>query len=112
MADDTRISDIVAQAEEAQRNGHTPDLAALCGGDPALLAEVRRRLCVLDEVDRMFEPRPADPPPPQPALPAGYELVAELGRGGMGVVYLPATKRGERSRSKPSRASTRPGSTT
>src|SRR5262249_42311970 len=31
--------------------------------------------------------RPAAAPPPAPALPPGYELLGELGRGGMGVGY-------------------------
>jgi len=90
MTDETRISDILAQAEEELARGQEPDLVALCCGDSLLLREVQKRLAQLRTIDgwRRAGVRVLPSAAVHPLLPPGYELVRELGGGNMGVVYL------------------------
>jgi hypothetical protein len=84
VPDDTPMSHRGTRAE--------PD-AALQGSDPAQTTEVRRRPDALEELEP--GPQTGTAPPVRPALPAGYEYVGELGRGGMGVVYLARDEKGQ-----------------
>src|SRR6476469_4002462 len=75
--------------EEMLDSGRTPE--EVCRDCPELLPEVRERWRrfgpIDDEIGAMFPDPGADPEPtPFPQIP-GYERVAVLGRGGVGVVY-------------------------
>src|SRR4051812_22913634 len=93
MTDDSRVERLL---EELLESGGSPEEA--CRSCPELLPQVRdglRRLRQLEhEVEALFPSTghsegagPAEPPTDELPQIRGYEVQAELGRGGVGVVY-------------------------
>jgi serine/threonine protein kinase/TolB-like protein/Tfp pilus assembly protein PilF len=83
---------VLAEALECDTGGRAPMLDANCRGDTALRAEVERLLAREEAAARFLE-EPVAGATSHAGLPEGerigaYRVEREIGRGGMGVVYL------------------------
>jgi serine/threonine protein kinase len=95
-ADDSRVNEIIAAYLAAVNAGREPDRQALLHQHPDLAAELEAFFAHRDAFDRLAPSGPAtvsraEQPAPVPSVKiryfGDYELLEEIARGGMGVVY-------------------------
>jgi len=98
-AEDTRLSILVARWQQLLRNGHDASAEELCSDCPELAGALRSQIGALREMMRVIGAERMAPGPTHrgtaaaveitPAAPAlaNFEILGELGQGGMGVVY-------------------------
>lgn len=92
---DERLAKLLADLAEASRRGDAPNIDAVVSAHPDLAAELRELWAtaqIAEEFARRTTPWRETPAPPvnSGSLPrtfGDYELLEEVGRGGMGIVY-------------------------
>src|SRR5262249_41383973 len=90
------LSDLLGRYLDRRARGESVALEDLCHDAPELLADLRREIAVVESMEEALRitrgqdatvNRPAGSALPPGTVVAGYELLGELGRGGMGVVF-------------------------
>src|SRR5579862_5620155 len=97
MSDDEQLAALLDRVTRQQNEGHQPDFEALAREHPNLISELRQLLHIA-ELARQCEPGHSSSMVTEPRVSAtaaqappdifdGYEMMEEIGRGAMGVVY-------------------------
>lgn len=81
-ADDTSLEDIQDQLLDQLHAGEPIDHEAVLAAHPEHVDALREFFALLDVIEG-----PADPEAPTPSRLGDFEIVREIGRGGMGIVY-------------------------
>ncbi len=89
--DEDRLDRVLADYLEAAESGTAPDPAALLAGHPEIAEDLAQFMTAVGQLDRYIaglRPPSSRPPVSTVSLSFGdYDLLAEVGRGGMGIVF-------------------------
>jgi len=88
-----RLASVLAEVTDAVCRGEAVDLESVCADHPELAADLRKLWGTVLLTDTAGQVENSSPTPPRwqglklPTTFGDYELLAEIGRGGMGVVF-------------------------
>jgi len=95
-----KIKSVFYAASDRPENERAAFIRAQCDGDESLALEIEALLDARDQANSFIETIPADALPDMPATMVGqrigaYEVIREIGHGGMGTVYQAKRADGE-----------------
>ena len=88
-----RLAAALAEFLDRQAREEAPAIDAFCREHPEIAGELRPQLETLAEIGRAVGFAEPEPPAANPSKLSGYQIVGEIGSGGMGRVFLAMDER-------------------